>query len=191
MSFPRYLSPPKQQLEKLQGGELKYSSPRLLLSHALFVINFLNLDFHGESPMMRHWNDNKQNILLQVKWKDLLTGQWKGPDILLTIGRGYACIFPQDASSPCGFLIVWFDRYRKQPLPPPPPRQTSPSFRVKIADESPPVAQMRRLSLREKPSKRLAPCPHSPPPSYSFYWLWQNSTTLVPGHSRFTECCID
>ena len=84
LSFPRYLSPPKQQLEKLQGGELKYSSPRLLLSHALFVINFLNLDFHGESPMMRHWNDNKQNILLQVKWKDLLTGQWKGPDILLT-----------------------------------------------------------------------------------------------------------
>lgn len=100
LSFPRYLSPPKQQLEKLQGGELKYSSPRLLLSHALFVINFLNLDFHGESPMMRHWNDNKQNILLQVKWKDLLTGQWKGPDILLTIGRGYACIFPQDTSSP-------------------------------------------------------------------------------------------
>ena len=100
MSFPRYLSPPKQQLEKLQGGELKYSSPHHLLSHALFVINFLNLDFHGELPMMRHWSNDKQKILPQVKWKDLLTGQWKGPDILLTIGRGYACIFPQDASSP-------------------------------------------------------------------------------------------
>uniref|UniRef100_A0A8C4M0W2 Uncharacterized protein n=1 Tax=Equus asinus asinus TaxID=83772 RepID=A0A8C4M0W2_EQUAS len=90
----------KQQLVKLQGGELKYSSPQHLLSHALFVINFLNLDFHGESPMMRHWNDNKQKILPQVKWKDLLTGQWKGPDILLTSGGGYACIFLQDASSP-------------------------------------------------------------------------------------------
>ena len=35
-----------------------------------------------------------------VKWKDLLSGQWKGPDPLLTSGRGCACIFPQDADSP-------------------------------------------------------------------------------------------
>ena len=31
---------------------------------------------------------------------DLLSGQWKGPDPLLTSGRGCACIFPQDADSP-------------------------------------------------------------------------------------------
>ena len=35
-----------------------------------------------------------------VKWKDLLSGQWKGPGPLLTSGRGCACIFPQDADSP-------------------------------------------------------------------------------------------
>lgn len=29
-----------------------------------------------------------------------LTGQWKGPDVLLTSGRGYACVFPQDAETP-------------------------------------------------------------------------------------------
>ena len=33
-------------------------------------------------------------------WKDLLTGKWKGPDVLLMNGRGYACVFPQDASTP-------------------------------------------------------------------------------------------
>lgn len=32
--------------------------------------------------------------------KDLLTGAWKGPDPLITSGRGYACVFPQDADSP-------------------------------------------------------------------------------------------
>nr|5D7U_A Chain A, Pr160 [Mouse mammary tumor virus]5D7U_B Chain B, Pr160 [Mouse mammary tumor virus] len=35
-----------------------------------------------------------------VMWKDLLTGSWKGPDVLITAGRGYACVFPQDAESP-------------------------------------------------------------------------------------------
>ena len=38
-----------------------------------------------------------------VKWKDLLSGQWKGPDplyIYIYSGRGCACIFPQDADSP-------------------------------------------------------------------------------------------
>ena len=35
-----------------------------------------------------------------VNWRDFLSGQWKGPDPLLTSGRGYAYIFPQDADSP-------------------------------------------------------------------------------------------
>ena len=39
-------------------------------------------------------------IQVMVKWKGLLTGQWKGPDVLLTSGRGYACVFPQDADAP-------------------------------------------------------------------------------------------
>ena len=34
------------------------------------------------------------------KWKDLFSGQWEGPDPLLTSGRGCACIFPEDADSP-------------------------------------------------------------------------------------------
>ena len=42
----------------------------------------------------------QQDTKLLVKWKDLLSGQWKGPDPLLTSGRGCACIFPQDADSP-------------------------------------------------------------------------------------------
>ena len=44
----------------------------------------------------------QQNAKPLVKWKDLLSGQWKGPDPLLTSGRGCACIFPQDTDA-----LIW------------------------------------------------------------------------------------
>ena len=101
-------------VQKLKEGKFKYNSPHQILQHALFVI---------------------QNAKLLVKWKDLLSGQWKGPDPLLTSGRGCACNFPQDTDSP-----LWIpDRQIRHvavpqassspiaskgtplPLPPPPP----------------------------------------------------------------------
>ena len=50
--------------------------------------------------MLRPWCLEQLNAKPIVKWKDLLSGQWKGPDPLLTSGRGFACIFPQDTDSP-------------------------------------------------------------------------------------------
>ena len=50
--------------------------------------------------MFHHWCLEQLNAKPLVKWKDLLSGQWKGPDPLLTSGRECACIFPQDADSP-------------------------------------------------------------------------------------------
>ena len=35
----------------------------------------------------------QQNAKPLVKWKDLLSRQWRGPDPLLTGGQGCACIF--------------------------------------------------------------------------------------------------
>ena len=65
----------KLQIQKLKEGEFKYSSPHQTLQHAIFVINILNADSSGTT-----------NTKLLVKWKDLLSGQWKGPDPLLTSG---------------------------------------------------------------------------------------------------------
>ena len=90
----------KIQIQKLKEGEFKYSSPHQILQHALFVINILNTDLAGTTAMLRHWCLEQLNAKPLVKWKDLLSGQWKGPDPLLTSGRGCACIFPQDANSP-------------------------------------------------------------------------------------------
>ena len=50
--------------------------------------------------MMKHWIPEGATARPLVKWKDFLTRQWKGPDVLLTCGRGYACVFPQDSTSP-------------------------------------------------------------------------------------------
>ena len=90
----------KLQTQKLKEGEFKYSSPQQILQHALFVINILNANSAGTTAMLHHWCLEQLNAKALVKWKDLLSGQWKGPDPLLTSGRGYACVFPQDADSP-------------------------------------------------------------------------------------------
>ena len=90
----------KIQIQKLKEGESKYSFPHQILQHALSVINILNADSAGTTAMLCHWCPEQLNAKPLVKWKDLLSGLWKGPDPLLTSGRGYACIFPQDADSP-------------------------------------------------------------------------------------------
>lgn len=90
----------KTQISKLQQTEFKHSSPQYILNHALFVLNHLNLDQNGESSFSRHCSHIGSSPKPLVKWKDVLTGQWKGPDFLLTSGRGYACVFPQDSDSP-------------------------------------------------------------------------------------------
>ncbi|VFV34643.1 Hypothetical predicted protein [Lynx pardinus] len=46
----------KHQTTKLQEGELKYSSPHHILSHAMFVINNFNVDTAGISATQCHWN---------------------------------------------------------------------------------------------------------------------------------------
>ena len=71
----------------------------------------------------------KQDTKPLVKWKDLLSGQWKGPDPLLTSGRGCACIFPQDADSP----IYIRDRLIRHVAVP----QTSSSPTASITKEEP------------------------------------------------------
>ena len=92
----------KIHIQKLKEGEFKYSFPHQVLQHALFVINNLNADSSRNTAMLRHWCPEQSNAKPLVKWRDLLSGQWKGPDPLLTSCLRYASIFPQDADS-----LIW------------------------------------------------------------------------------------
>lgn len=83
----------KVQLQRLRPSG-HYYSPHQLLSHALFAINLLNTDDKGFIPMQKHWAPIHHTVTPSIMWKDLLTGIWKGPDVLITLGRGYACVFP-------------------------------------------------------------------------------------------------
>lgn len=57
--------------------------------------------------MQKHWDPLQQTVTPSVMWMDLLTGTWKGPDVLITSERGYAWVFPQNAETP-----VWIpDRF--------------------------------------------------------------------------------
>ena len=76
------------------------SSPHQILQHALFVINNLNTDSSEVTAILRHGSPKQQSTKPLVTGADLLSGQWKGPDPLLTSGGGYAYVFPQGAESP-------------------------------------------------------------------------------------------
>ena len=41
-----------------------------------------------------------QGAAVSVLWKDVLTGQWKGPDQVLVWSRGAFYVFPQDQENP-------------------------------------------------------------------------------------------
>lgn len=102
----------KNQLDRVRAANQFYS-PHHALNHALFVINHLNTNEQGETPMMRHWGPVALKAQPLVMWKDLLNGVWRGPDTLITSGRGYACVFPQDVESP-----IWIPDQLIRPAPP-------------------------------------------------------------------------
>lgn len=68
-------------------------SPRNVLSHALFTLNFLQLDAQGKSAADRFWHQETKNQYAKVMWRDPLTSKWYGPDPVLIWGRGSACIY--------------------------------------------------------------------------------------------------
>ena len=86
----------KETLQKQRGGIGHGLPPKGRLSLALFTLNFLNLNAKGCSPAMEHCDPSPSDKGL-VKWKDVLTGQWKGPDPVLCWNRGAVCVFPQES----------------------------------------------------------------------------------------------
>ena len=65
----------------------------MLLSHALFVLNFLTLDMSGHSTADRLWHPKTNSSYAQVFWKDPLTGMWNGPDPFIIWANGSACTY--------------------------------------------------------------------------------------------------
>ena len=70
------------------------------------------MDAHGHSAAERHkqWPVPPKEL---VKWKDVLTGDFKGPDPILIRSRGAFCVFPQEEESP-----IWIpERLTRRVLP--------------------------------------------------------------------------
>lgn len=95
----------KSYLIKQKGGveEALPSVPRVAVSMALFTLNFLNLDAQGHTAAEHHCSEPDRPKEM-VKWKDVLTGLWKGPDPILIRFRGVICVFPQEEDNPFWLL---------------------------------------------------------------------------------------
>lgn len=90
-------------------------TPRMRLSLALFTINFLNLTDNSMSPADRHML-KEPSSRGYVRWKDILTGKWCGPDPVLCWNRGAVCVFPQEP----GREPLWVpERLVRKATPPP------------------------------------------------------------------------
>lgn len=88
----------KDHLQKQKGESLP---PHDQLKKALFTLNILNFSkSDGLSAFQRHWATAAPHPAVLVRWKDPLTGQWRGPNPLLTAGRGFGCVFPPSEKKP-------------------------------------------------------------------------------------------
>lgn len=103
----------KESLLKQKEGIGQGLHAKQKLSLTLFTLNFLNLNDKNHSAADRHQDPTRPAPEL-VKWKDVLTGHWQGPDPVLMRARGAVCVFPEDQENP-----LWVpDRLtRKLPRP--------------------------------------------------------------------------
>ena len=85
----------KDLLKKQKEGIGHGLSPKARLSVALLTYNFLNENSQGMTPALQHTTPSPPHRGL-VRWKDVLSGQWKGPDPVLSWARGSVCVFPQE-----------------------------------------------------------------------------------------------
>lgn len=121
----------KNMIAKLSSNQISFYSrksngPRPLLSHALFVLNFLSFDQEGRSAADRLWHPTTKNDFKQVLWKDVHTGTWQGPHPVLIWGKGHACIH-NPATNETRWLPERLIKLYNAPRVDP-PEDSSPSF---------------------------------------------------------------
>ena len=120
--------------------------------------------------MLCHWCPEQSNAKPLVKWRDLLSGQWKGPDPLLTSGRVYACIFPiwvpdrlihhVSASQILDSPSTAISKKEEASSTPAPSTSTDVLLTSEIPDEQgtePPTRQMSQLHIRDIASPNSLP----------------------------------
>lgn len=72
---------------------------KVLLHHALFVLNFLTCDAEGKTAADRLWHPTTASEYAQALWKDPLSNKWQGPDPVLIWGKGHACVYDSSAQN--------------------------------------------------------------------------------------------
>ena len=85
-------------MQKQKGGGLE--SPAECLAKALYVLNYLRLrDDRVSPPIVVHQVSLQAHLQkvgsVKVQYKDLSTGEWRGPVEVQRTGRGYVCVLTE------------------------------------------------------------------------------------------------
>lgn len=90
----------KSLLQKQKGGEI---APAERLAKAIYVLNYLRLTGDRESPpiVIHHMSFQSgiqkiDSVSVKVRYRDLKTGEWKGPAEIKMTGRGYVCVLTDE-----------------------------------------------------------------------------------------------
>lgn len=84
----------KTLLTKQKGGIGQGLTAKQHLSMVNFTLNFLNLNSEGLTRAEEHTSPPIHKGW--IKWRDVLSGQWRGPDPVLSWSRGAVCVSPQN-----------------------------------------------------------------------------------------------
>lgn len=86
----------KELIQKQKEGIARGQTPKEQLSLALSTLNVLILDVHGRSAADRHAATTPITNA-EVKWKDVLTDEWRGPDPVISRSMGSDLCFSAES----------------------------------------------------------------------------------------------
>jgi hypothetical protein len=113
-------------------------------------LNFLNCPEQGLTSTERHRQSQEPTVRPQVLCKDVLTGKWHGPSLVLMWGQGHTCVFPEGAEHPVWVLLQFIKPHR----PPGPKDEEDETGRLALGQ----FATKANVSNDQRTAKETATC---------------------------------
>jgi len=118
-------------------------SPAERVAKALYVLNYLRLTEGQISPpiivhQLSSDTNPQQSSPVKVRYRDLVTGEWKGPVEVKLTGRGYVCILAENGPIwvPARWVRPWIEESTQKQGEPTKVQSKSPEATPPMVDDA-------------------------------------------------------